>query len=56
MKSYICDINYKNEQAYIYLLLSSVLFTSCIQPRFNLLTKKDNSETEMAISIIGKTI
>jgi polysaccharide export outer membrane protein len=35
-----------------YLLLSiSVLFTSCI-PRFNLPAKKDNSETEMAISAI----
>jgi polysaccharide export outer membrane protein len=46
-------LKYKNEQAYIYLLLSiSVLFTSCIPTQDLIYLQKDNSETEIGISAI----
>jgi polysaccharide export outer membrane protein len=59
MKSYICDKYYKMNKHIFYLLLSiSVLFTSCIPTQDLIyLQKKDNSETEMAISaIVAKPI
>jgi hypothetical protein len=51
-ESYICDINYKNEQAYILYYSISVIYFMYPNPRFNL--QKDNSEKEMAISFVAK--
>jgi polysaccharide export outer membrane protein len=53
MKSYICDINYKMNKHIFYLLLSISVYLPCIPTQDLIyLQKKDNSETEMAISAI----